>query len=280
MIIPQWVILAALAGIGSNFFSFISRYLLKNNGDSNSWAWTFETLRLVTFTFLLFFDFKLQLNYQTLILLLSIGLTEFISVFLYMKMHQHSHLSISTILSRTRLIWIPILGFLFFAERLTLLQYAGIAILFLGLSLAIAPHKMFIDKGAVYANSAAFVIAINTILQKQVIPYVSIPIIMIFFSLPSVILFPLLIKNPKQRLIDKNLNNIFPKLLAVLANVISSILLLEALKLGDVSRANAVYQGMLIIGVLAGIILLKEKQDVLRKLLGAAVTIIGVILLT
>ncbi len=278
--LPQWVILATLAGVGSNVFNFISRFLLKEKGDATTWAWTFETLRLIVFVILAIFDFRIQFNLHTLILLSLIGLTEVISVFLYMKMHQYSHLSISTILSRTRVIWIPILGFLFLGERLTNIEYIGIVILFLGLSIAVSPHKLFLDKGAIYANLASFVIAINTILQKQVLPYASIPVIMIFFSLPSVIIFPFLMKNPKKRLMDENRQHLIPKLIAVLVNAVASILLLIALKLGEVSRVNAVYQGMLIIGVLAGIIFLNERKDIFRKLLGTTVTIIGVILLT
>jgi len=40
------------------------------------------------------------------------------------------------------------------------------------------------------------------------------------------------------------------------------------------------YQGMMVLSVLGGIILLKERKDILKKLVGTAVTIVGVILLT
>lgn len=280
MIIPLWITLSILAGIGSNILNFFSRYILKDGGDATAWAWTYEFLRLLIFIPFLFFDNKLILTFESAVILFLIGITEFISVYLYMKMHQYTHLSISTIISRTRLVWIPIIAFLFFGERLTSLQYAGIVILFLGLSIAVAPRRLFLDKGAMYANSAAFMIAINTILIKEATPFASASIIMIFFSLPSVILFPLLMKNAKRRLITNNLNNVLPKLSGVISNVIASFLLIAALNIGDVSRVNALYQGMMIMGVLAGIIFLKERQDVIKKLVGTAVTIIGVILLT
>lgn len=280
MTIPLWVILALLAGLGSNVINFISRYILKDEGDSTAWAWTFEFLRLVIFIPFAFFDYKLILNLKSLSILISVGLTEFVAVYLYMKMHRYTHLSISTIISRTRLIWVPIIAFLFFGEKLTNLEYFGIIILFLGLSITVAPHKLFFDKGAIYANLAALMIALNTVILKPATAFASTPIIMIFFSLPSVILFPLLMKNPKERLIHQNLDKKIPKLLGTVANVVALYLLVAALSMGEVSKVNGLYQGMLVVSVLAGIILLKERQDISRKLIGTAVTLIGIILLT
>lgn len=281
MLIPDWVFLAVLAGIFSNVLNFFSRFILKDkDGDATAWAWTFEFLRLLFFLPFIFFDFKMTFSLKAILILLSVGLTEFISVYLYMKMHKYTHLSISTILSRTRLIWVPIIAFLFFGERLNNLEYIGILILFFGLSIAIAPQKLFIDKGAIYANLAALGIAANTVLLKQSVPYASTPVIMIFFSLPAVILFPLLMKNAKKRLIDQNWDKKIPKLVGTGANVAALFLLMAALRVGDVSKVNGLYQGMLVVGVLSGIVLLKERQDIFRKLLGTAVTIIGILLLT
>lgn len=278
--LPQWVVLAILAGLASNFFNFINRYVLKEEGDPTAWAFFFEFVRLIVFTIVLFFDFSIKLEFKSFILLFLVGFTEFVSVYLYMQMHKFSHLSISTIISRTRLIWIPIIAFLFFAEKLKLSEYLGIAILFLGLSIVVSPHKLFVDKGAVYANLAAFVIAINTIMFKLSIPYASNSLILVAFCLPSVIFFPLLMKNAKKRILGEARKNFPIKLAGILGSVVSSYLLVWALHSGDVSRVNAIYQGMLIVSVLAGIIILKERKNLLRKLLGSVVTIIGVILLT
>lgn len=278
--ISEWVILAILAGFASNFFNFVNRFALKDDGDPTAWAFFFEFVRLIVFAAFLFFDFSLKLELKTFILLFFVGFTEFISVYLYMQMHKFSHLSISTIISRTRLVWIPIIAFLFFAEKLKISEYLGIVILFTGLSIVVAPHKLFIDKGAIYANLAAIAIAINTILFKQSIPYASNSAILVAFCLPSVIFFPILMKNAKSRIINEAKKHTSLKLAGIFGNIISTYLFLWALHTGEVSKVNAIYQGMLIVSVLAGIIILKERQDILRKLLGSVVTIIGVILLT
>lgn len=119
--ISSWIVLAILGGLASNFFGFTSRFALKDeNDDPNAWAFLFEFVRLIVFATFLLFDFSLKWNFQTFHLLFWVGFTEFISVYLYMQMHKYSHLSISTIVSRTRMIWIPIIAFLFFGEHLKL----------------------------------------------------------------------------------------------------------------------------------------------------------------
>lgn len=278
--IPNWIIFASLAGLASNAFNFFNRFHLKENEDSTAYSWFFETFRMTVFLFLVPFDFYLHLDLYTLILLLLVGLTEFAAVYFYMKMHSISELSISTILSRGRLIWVPIIAFLLFRENLSSLDYLGIVILFIGLSIAASPKKFFVDKGAFYANIAAFVVAINLVIMKLLTPLSSVSVLMVLCSLPSVILFPYFMKNPKMRILVEFRRNLPIKIVANFIHVLSAYFLVLALKIGEVSKVTAIYQGMMIVAVLAGIIFLKESEDIFKKLLGATVTIVGVILLT
>jgi uncharacterized membrane protein len=74
--------------------------------------------------------------------------------------------------------------------------------------------------------------------------------------------------------------NLWIKLLAGFANTFSVYLYEMALHSGPVSIVSALYHSTMVFAVVAGIILLKEKKDVLRKLIGTAVTVGGVILLS
>lgn len=278
--IPQWIVLAGLGGLASNVFNFFNRFFLKDKGDAIAWAWFFEAFRLSIFIFAAFFDRYIQINIYTIFILFWVGITEFISVYFYMKMHAYSHLSISTILSRTRMIWIPFLAFIFLSEHLTGFQYGGIVIMFFGLSIVIAPHKLFIDKGSVYANLAAFFTAVNTLFVKEAVPLASSSLIMVALCIPPVILFPFFMKHAKQRIHYMCTNKISLKIGAIIINVLSSYLLVFALQKGTASQVNAMYQGMMIVSVLAGIIILKEREGIVKKLIGTGVTVIGIILLT
>jgi len=279
--IPLWFIIAGLAGFASNIFAFFNRYLLKDKDDPTVFAWYFETLRFVVcFVIAIFFDWKLTLDPRSILIFILLGLSEWISSYFFMRMHAHSHLSISSILSRMRLIWVPIFAFFLIAEKLTISEYIGIAVLFAGLSTVVAPRKFFIDKGATYANLSAFFIAFNVVLVNMALPFASNSIICAAMSLPSVILFPLFMKNERKRIITATKHNFLLKTGAIGINIISLYLIAMAFRLGDASKVNAIYQGTLIFAVLAGIIFLKERENIGRKLIGTFITLIGVLLLS
>ena len=277
----SWITLSILAGLASNAFNFISRYLLKNQEDSTAYAWFFEFVRFLFFILAaITVDRKVIFTEQSIVLFLLLGLTEWISVYWYMKMHEHSHLSISAILSRTRLIWIPIIAFFLIQERLKLSEYAGIIILFFGLSIVLSPKKFFVDKGASYANLSAFMIALNTVITKMALPYGSNSIVNAAITGIPALFFPFLMKDSAIRMKKIFQHNLLLKLLAVGVNIISVYLFTAALRIGDSGKVNAIYQGMLVTSILAGIIFLKERNDIGKKLIGATITIVGVIILS
>lgn len=116
--------------------------------------------------------------------------------------------------------------------------------------------------------------------MKAATPFVSTSILLIAMSCVCVILFPLFMKNPKQRIIEMIKKRPFLIILATIFNTAAMYLYVLALRTGDVSKVTGIYQGMMIVSIVMGIILLKEKQDVIRKLIGAVITVGGVLLLT
>jgi drug/metabolite transporter (DMT)-like permease len=217
---------------------------------------------------------------QSISILLLLGLTETIGIYFYMKMHTHSELSVSTILSRTRMLWVPLFAFLIIGEILMPIEYLGIAVLFLGVSIVSSPKKMFVDPSAKYANASAIMIAINIVLYKLAMPFASNSVILAALAFPSVILLPILMKNARRRIKVNIKSSLWLKLLTISFNIISLIFFALAMEDGEASKVNAVYQGMLVFAVVAGIIFLKERDNIPKKIIGTTITIIGVILLS
>lgn len=276
----NWIIIAVLAGLASNAFNFFNRYILKDKDDPTMYAWYQEALKLFIFGSIAIFDWKLIVNQKSIVIFILLGLSEFISVYMYMKMHSYTHLSISSLLSRTRLIWIAIFAFILIGEKLKISEYIGIVVLFFGISIAIAPKKLVADRGARYAASAAVIIALNVVILKLALPYASNSVVNAIVSLPSIFLFPLFMKNARTKIPLMLRTNLRLKSLAIGINAIGLLLFTLALRTSDTSKVSAIYNGMLIFSVLAGIIFLKKRENIGRKLVGATVTIVGVILLT
>lgn len=278
--IPLWILLAIAGGIISNVSNFLNRYILKDDDDATVYAWLTEVIRLVIPLCIVFFDFSLKLEAKGIILLVALSFIELVSVYYYMKMHAYSHLSLSVIISRTRLVWVPIIAFFFLQEHLRVQDYIGIIILFCGISTVSAPHKIAADKGMQYAYLSAFIVAIESVIIKAATPYASASVILIAQSLASVLFMPLFMKRGHQRIRTTTLkNNAATKVLASLSMTVGGYFFYIALASGPVSSVQALYQSMLVLSVLMGIILLKERKDILRKCIGTAVTLGGIFLL-
>lgn len=275
----SWLLIAIFAGLASNLANFTTRYLIKDDRDSASFSFSLEVFRVLAFGALMFFDFHMDWSLQTVGLLLLLGLIEPLSIYTFMKMHEHTHLSISSIVSRSRMIWVALLAFVFLGESLRFIDYAGILILFLGLSIAVAPHKIFFDKGIQITTITAIIAAVVVVLIKAVSDDVSLPVLMVWMSLPSVFIIPLFMKEPKKRLKAFTKNKFGGKLLFNIFNFFAMYGYVLAISYGSVSIVTALYHGMIIFAVLAGIIFLHEREDAGRKIFGSLITIAGMILL-
>lgn len=274
-----WFLLAVGAGLASNLANFTTRYLIKDDKDSASFSLSLEVFRVLIFGVLAFFDFYINWSLRTILILLILGFVEPLAIYTFMKMHEHTHLSISSIISRSRMIWVAIIAFLFLGESLKPLDYIGIVILFLGLSIAVAPHRIFVDKGIKISLLTSLIAAVVVVLIKAVSNDISLPVMITWMSLPSVFIIPLLMKDPKTRIKGFIQNKLHLKLLFNIFNFFAFYGYTLAIKYGSVSIVTAIYHGMIVFAVLAGIIFLQEKEDIAKKIVGSIITVLGVFLL-
>jgi len=228
--------------------------------------------------FCLFF-LNFEVNLTNTALFVAIGITEFFGVYIYMKMHSSADLSISTIVSQLRIIWVPVIAFTFLAERLTTSEYIGILLILAGQMIVALRGKIYMDRGVKFALISSVFVSVNSVLAKRAAPVFETPIIVLAMGLPSVIGFPLLMKNGMIRI--KNLGKSTWKkiLLATSFNAVTMLFLVKALKYGDVSRVIGLFQSIAVLGVVLGIFLLNEKEDVKRKIIGGMIVLLGVLLL-
>lgn len=232
----NWFVLAVLAGLASNGFNILNRYLLKDGGDATAHDWWFETVRLAFFSILVLADRSIRLTGTALMVLTSLGLVELVSVYLFMKMHAYNQLSLSTIIARTRVIWTMVIAFFFLNEKLARQEYLGIFLLFLGLSITLLRQKNFLDKGIKLAFLSAFVVSILSVLMKQTAHLTSTPVVMAAASLPSVLCLPLLMKNRRGRLTPFLKTQTGPKLSTYPVNIAGMSWIVSAFRIGEVAR--------------------------------------------
>lgn len=275
----NWLILVIISGLSSNFFNTILRRTLRDGRDSTAYAWWFELFRLIFFVFLLPWDYAFVFSYSNLFWLLLLGLSEVVGVYTYMRMHSLTELSISSIITRLRSIWVAILAFALLGERLTLWQYVGVGTVVLGTLVVQQSYKFRLDKSMKVAIIFTLASAISTIIMKHTTTYASVSVINLAFSLPSVLLLPLLMKNPLARIKATLPVTLKSNLAASLFNNLTMLTLVAALKLTNASQVTGVFQGVTMLAVVIGIFVLDERDHKMRKLVAAAITTLGIMLL-
>ncbi len=278
--IENWLVLAVIAGLASNIYNIFNRVILrKEQSDPTAFAWITEITRLLMGLLFIPINFMILITTKSVILFTLLSLIEVASVFVFMKMHAYSNLSVSTIIQRTRLIWIPIIAFFLLGERLGTRDYIGIIILFVGLSITTSPKRLTFDSGIKYAYLSSVIVAILSVVMKQTSAFASNAVLMIIMSFASVLLLPFVMKSGKKRIKKELSHDLHIKILPGVANGISMFFYFLALQQGPVSTITAIYQGMMIVSVAAGIVFLGERDNMRQKIIGTLITLIGVLLL-
>lgn len=273
----NWIILAVLAGLASNGFNITNRLALKEKGDSTAYAWWFEVVRTLFFLIVLVRIPLPVLNFESYLKLTLVSLSELFSVYVFMRMHALTDLSISSVISRLRVVWSPLIAWLLIGERLSVFEYIGISAIFLGIAVVSSPKEIKADKGIKIALLFSFSSALLSTVLKSVSGVGSSELIVASQGIIPLFVLPLLMKNSFGRIIQSGLKR-FPQILTAGAfNIISSYLLVQALKLTDASKVVGIYQAMTILSVVYGIVVLNEREKIMRKIIGTIIVIIGII---
>lgn len=274
----NWFVLSTLAGLASNGFNITNRTALKDNGDATAYGWWFELVRTTFFLGVLIFTTIPTLTVSMILPLTFVGLAELFSVYVFMKMHAYTHLSISSVISRLRVIWSPLIAYFLVSERLSLPEYFGIIAIFIGIAIVTSPKEIKQDKGIKIALVFSFSSALLSTVMKQASSVATTELIIISQGIIPLLVLPFLMKRGFVRIMDSVGNNLSKILLAGIFNIASSYLLVEALHLTDASKAVGLYQAMTLFSVIYGIFVLNEKDKLVRKIIGSIIVIIGVIL--
>ncbi len=219
------------------------------------------------------------LSFQSLGALALLGMTELFSVYVFMKMHALTELSISSIISRLRIIWSPLLAWLLVGERLTMPQYLGIVIIFLGMAVVTSPKQIRTDRGIHIALLFSFSSALLSTVLKWTGGIASTEVLIVSQSILPLFILPMLMKNATKRIVKIGKSNLAQTLLGGSFNIASSYLLVEALRASDASKVVGLYQSMTLFSVLFGIFILKERDKLLAKIIGSLIVIAGIVLM-
>jgi transporter family protein len=193
-------------------------------------------------------------------------------------------LSQSAILSSVSSLWILIGGVLFFNETINFKKVLGILLIILGI-IVVFFHKKRMQPFSlphIFILLSTIFIAIGGLLDKYLIDYFEISsyqfITYFLQAIFTALLVPQVIKDI-QPLIKFNMHNLMIIVAACIINLGVFSYFFALKQGGEISNISPILQTSTIITIILSSLLLKERDNLLKKILAAAIIFIGLIFL-
>jgi uncharacterized membrane protein len=202
-------------------------------------------------------------------------------IFHCVEFYAKKYVEISTLTIITRIY--PVITFvastIFLAEQLTWTKIIAVGLIMLGNGIVLYKSKLKLGRGIHYAFILAVSLGLAWTVDKVTSAYYPLPIYAFLGYTASnffVIYFPTLPLSDMKRELKRTTWKI---VLLALCNILAFYSVLKAFSLGEASRVSLVASSYSILTVLLGIILLKERTNIVRKILAGIVVFAGVVLL-
>jgi len=271
--------------IGTNTISKIVQKLALRNDEVDSTAFTalfMFTVGVISTPFLLFEQVVFSLDIRAWAAVLSSGILYSACMALFFHALKLIEISQVETVATTRSIWAMFLGVIFFQEALSLSKFIGVLLVFFGLAVIYWEKGKFqgFRKPHLYTLAYAFLISCAYALDKYALYYFSVVMYqVIIYIIPSfiiVIFRPGTIK--KIQPLVKAQKSTWLILLCCCFQMVSTLALYRAYQVGgEYSVVGPLTQLTTVLTIIIGIIFLKERWQLKRKIIGISLAIIGVV---
>lgn len=283
---PDWFSLAVISSASASIVGVLQKAALgKNTTDPVAFGIYFQLLvSLIGLPLAVLSSAPLPLNLVVIFLLTFMAIITASGNLLYYFALKSIEISQAAILSSTSTIWLLLGGFIFLNEQLTLNKLAGVFLILSGIFIVYFNKKSLVKVGAAQGFIVASAISsgLTGIFDKYLLASFSVSTYQVvsYFLQASMtaILVPGSVKNivPLLRFSKTNLIIVSS---AVLLNF-GALSYFSALKSGgEITKINPILQGSAILTIILGVIFFKERSNLLKKFIGMAVIISGIILI-
>jgi len=182
----------------------------------------------------------------------------------------------------TRSIWSMFLGIIFFQEALTMSKFLGVLLIFLGLAVVYweKGHFKGFEKPHLYTLAYAIMISCAYALDKYALNYFSVVMYQVIIYTTPAIFITIFLPGTftKIKTLIRPQKSTYLILLCCCFQMVSTLALYRAYQVGgELSVVGPLTQLTTVLIIIIGIIALKEKWNLKRKIMGISLACIGVI---
>jgi drug/metabolite transporter (DMT)-like permease len=230
-----------------------------------------------------FFDFYFPTDWRVWALLLSSNILYACQDVLKSKGFKYLDVSVVSIFSQSSKIFLILFGIIIFSERLTTLEIFGIACIMVGSALVVfKKNKFHINKYIWFIIGSSLFFAMAMTIDVGVSGQFNLAFYLLaIYFLPALFIFI----GGRRKMADikkgflRNQNSKMFTIIAGVASAVGMLFYLLALRQGQVSVVAPLSSITVLLNVLAGHIFLKERDDLIKRIIAAILVIIGVFLL-
>lgn len=280
----SWLVLTIAAATLAAAARVSHRYLLVDAADPTAYAIVFQLAAGVFIAPVAVADFRdyapvPEHQRYYLAMLASIGCW---TAFNWFSFHadRHAEVSLTSVLARTRAVWSILAGAVLFGESLVALRVVGACLIVVGAAVLVRTTAVRANRGAVLALAAALVASLAHASDSFAARAVPAGILTASGFLGGGILLGLTARRSRARVRELLRTRARYGVLSALLAAWSYWFLVQALAAGEIGQVVPIYQGNLALMVLAGILLLRERADLARKLVAAGAALAGAVLVS
>lgn len=279
----SWFFYALLSAISTTAYSLLVRVSLKGRGNAKAFTFLLDLTAAFLMVFLSVFEKKyFNFHFKTFLLFLIMTFLGAITDMLFIRARQLEEVSKLSIVIRLSSVWALLGGFLFFKEPLLPQKIVGVVLTISGAILVLwQGQKISLSKGIRIVILASFLFISNSFIDKYLVGNLASPALYKTMSLIVTCFWVFLMVPNSFGAIKAEFN--LQKHLVVLAGIfigVSSISIIKGIQIGEISRVFPIQSLYVIFSVLGGIFLLKERERIWQKILGAIVAFLGVYFLS
>lgn len=272
----SWFFFSLLAGFAFAASRGVARFVLREKGSVLAFTAVHDVLAGLVLLPFIGWQLHLPTEASTWLFFCFFVVVAFLSDWTAFMTLKYIGISLYQIISQLRHVLIIFGGLVFFSEAITFAKVASIAIIIVGVIIAIYEKSTIDKKGVWYAFVSMFFGAVLFLVAKRTVADFS----EMAFASFGLIAAGLLSLCFLRFSIPKVVNEIkVQRWWLVFAAALFSIFefsLFTALHLGEASRVVPVTQSSLVFAVLGGIILLREHDHMIRKIIGMLVISFGI----
>ena len=283
-----WFTLALLSQFSLIAFYFLSKRLLnRGNIDPRLYGACLQlTTGLIALPFAIYTGFNFTLTPTSALLLLGMTATYVIGPSLYYTGLNKVDLSETTILDASGVLWSLLFGVIFLNESFNPSKLIGISLILLAVTILAYNRqlkKITLNRYEIYILISAAFYALGAVFDNKLVEFsTAISYLSISFMLAGIAMFASNLHRLKSVGAQTLLNSSFIKTVAVngVFTSLTYFFIMTAYTVGgEVSRIYPIQQLESLIVPIIGIVFLKERKRIPQKLIAAALSIAGVLLL-